>query len=266
MAITQTITLNDNALAAANLLGKWLAQNDSPRDADEGEADLIVLAGNAVIPTIDAAMSLASRRGLPLLISGGIGHSTEWLYRAVAADHRYRGIAYVGRCEADILADVARRYYRLTNIVVENQSTNCGENARFTRQLLDERHLSPQRVLVAQDPTMQRRTMATFARVWRNHDNAPHWLSYPGVTPRLERSGKGLQFAGLAYGMWPVERYLALICGELPRLRDNPQGYGPRGRDFIAYVEIPEEIEAAWQRLTREPGLKDVVGGRQWVK
>ncbi|STD42197.1 Uncharacterised protein [Edwardsiella tarda] len=42
---------------------------------------------------------------------------------------------------------------------------------------------------------------------------------------------------------------MSLLLGEIPRLRDDAQGYGPRGRDFIAHVDLPDEVEAAFQRL-----------------
>ena len=45
------------------------------------------------------------------------------------------------------------------------------------------------------------------------------------------------------------ERLLSLALGEIPRLRDDENGYGPRGRGFIAHVDIPEAVEAAWRRL-----------------
>ncbi len=34
-------------------------------------------------------------------------------------------------------------------------------------------------------------------------------------------------------------RYLALLLGELPRLLDNAQGYGPNGKGFITHVDFP---------------------------
>ena len=37
--------------------------------------------------------------------------------------------------------------------------------------------------------------------------------------------------------------------GEIPRLNDDAEGYGPAGKNFIAHVEIPAEIRAAFQRL-----------------
>ncbi|BDH46028.1 hypothetical protein TUM12370_20720 [Salmonella enterica subsp. enterica serovar Choleraesuis] len=258
------LTLSHEIVAAANELGGWLAQNDYPQGVAE-DFELVVLAGNAVIPTIDAALRLASERGLPLLVSGGIGHSTGWLYRAVAADARYQGIECEGRSEADIIGDIARRHWQIDSarLIIENQSTNCGENAAFTRRTLEGLNWLPARALLVQDPTMQRRSIATFQRAWRGQADAPLWLSYPGVTPYLENSVHGVQFAGNHQGMWPVVRYLALITGELPRLRNDAQGYGPAGRDFMERVDIPPLVEQAWRELMAADVLQDIVAGRR---
>lgn len=45
-------SLPEATLAAANQLGAWLAQHDLPQ---QPSIDVVVLAGNAVIPTIDFA-------------------------------------------------------------------------------------------------------------------------------------------------------------------------------------------------------------------
>lgn len=46
-------------------------------------------------------------------------------------------------------------------------------------------------------------------------------------------------------GVWDLDRYLSLLLGEIPRLRDGPSGYGPRGKGFIEHVDIPPEVEEA---------------------
>jgi hypothetical protein len=46
-----------------------------------------------------------------------------------------------------------------------------------------------------------------------------------------------------------THHYLTLLCGELPRLRDDAQGYGPKGKGYLAHVDIPEKVELAWQAL-----------------
>lgn len=73
----------------------------------------------------------------------------------------------------------------------------------------------------------------------------------------------GVTFSGEEAGLWPVGRYLALILGELPRLADNPQGYGPLGKGFIAHVDIPPHIAQAWQTLRDDRLLSDALSARQ---
>jgi hypothetical protein len=46
-----------------------------------------------------------------------------------------------------------------------------------------------------------------------------------------------------------VERFLSLLLGEIPRLRDDENGYGPNGKRFIGHVEIPDDVLAAYERL-----------------
>ncbi|ADO48485.1 YdcF family protein [[Enterobacter] lignolyticus] len=255
--------LAETTLNAANRIGEWLAQNDFTSPQQDVDADCVVLAGNAVIPTIDAACRLSAANRL-LLISGGIGHSTPFLYAAVARHPRYNVLQTAGRAEADILADIAHRFWNIPRerILVEDKSTNCGENARFTRDMLTSQGITVGRGIVVQDPTMQRRTMATFARVWEGADNAPRWVSYPGYLPVLRNGADGLAFTHAAQDVWPVDRYLSLLLGELPRLQDDANGYGPRGRGFIAHVDIPEALQEAWRTLRQDASLCDALASR----
>lgn len=256
--------LSPAALAAANRLGSWLAQNDFSGQPGAADCQLVVMAGNAVMPTIDAACALARDYGGVLLISGGIGHSTSFLYEAIARHSRYQRLLLDGQPEATLLAEIAHQFWHIprSRIVVDDQSTNCGQNASFTRQLMEEKGIVASRVTVVQDPTMQRRTMVTFARVWQGVAHAPQWLSYPGYVPELENTAQGLVWRQPVEGLWPVARYLSLILGELPRLRDDAQGYGPRGKDFIAHVDIPSDVEEAWQLLCADPHLQQALANR----
>ena len=44
--------------------------------------------------------------------------------------------------------------------------------------------------------------------------------------------------------------------GEIQRLRDDENGYGPRGKGFLGHVDIPDEVEAGWQRLMQLKGVQ----------
>jgi hypothetical protein len=109
---------------------------------------------------------------------------------------------------------------------------------------------------------MQRRTMATFTRVWQEAEQSPEWTSYPGFIPVLRHDEGGVRFDGEETGLWTVDRYLSLLMGEVPRLRDDAEGYGPLGKDFIAHVDVPPEVEAAWQTLRDDEPLQNALKSR----
>jgi hypothetical protein len=81
--------LAEQTLAAANTLGQWLAQNDFVSKPTPVRADAVIIPGHSVIPVIDAACAIASAQHIPLIISGGIGHSTPFLYAAVSRHSAY---------------------------------------------------------------------------------------------------------------------------------------------------------------------------------
>lgn len=37
--------------------------------------------------------------------------------------------------------------------------------------------------------------------------------------------------------------------GEIPRLSDDANGYGPNGKNYIAHVDIPENVKIAFEEL-----------------
>ncbi|WP_312979081.1 YdcF family protein [Atlantibacter sp.] len=252
--------LSPALINAANTLGQWLAQDDSAVLPAAKDIGLVVLAGNAAIPAIDAACREAAQRKVPLLISGGIGHSTPFLYAAVARHPRYNVLPTTGRSEAAVLADIATRFWHIPadKLLVEDKSTNCGENAAFTRDMMTARDVLPPQAIVVQDPTMQRRTAATFARVWRDAEHQVEWFNVPGMVPTLITTPRDTRFAE-GEGWWSVDRYLSLIVGEIPRLRNDKDGYGPNGRGFIEAVDIPEAVLAAWQTLRHDPSFTAIL-------
>ena len=87
-----------------------------------------------------------------LVFSGGLGAITRHLWSEPEADQFARIATAMG-----VPAD---------RILIENRSTNTGENVRFTRALLAERGLDPSSFIVVQKPYMERRSYATFRRFW----------------------------------------------------------------------------------------------------
>ena len=230
---------------------------------DRHRADVLVLLGNAVLVTAERAFQ-AFRAGVAptLLIVGGVGHATDFLYQAVNRHPVYRVVETDGRSEADILRDIALRFFGLPaeHILLENQSTNCGENAKLARRTLQAAGQCPRTLILTQDPLMQRRTDATFRQIWAD-EPAVRFINWPTLVPLWAMHDDKALFADeIAAASWSLARFFSLLLGELPRLRDAPGGYGPRGAGFIAHVDIPPAIEAVYSRLA--PVLQAVYGDR----
>jgi uncharacterized SAM-binding protein YcdF (DUF218 family) len=236
--------VRDEDIEAINIVAAFLAEDDGS-DA----AGIVVLAGNAMLWTLEGAVARAGALGVPLLISGGVGHSTALLQEAAAAHPVYRNAPPGSGSEASLLGAIAVHClgFPALRIIVEGQSTNCAENAVFSRRVLDVAGLRPERLLLIQDPLMQRRTAASFRAAWGGEAeivNGPVWM------PKLTVAGAAIRFRDPpAGGLWSVQRFMELLLGEIARLRDDEAGYGPRGRGFIPHVDIPEPVEAAHRHL-----------------
>jgi uncharacterized SAM-binding protein YcdF (DUF218 family) len=154
----------------------------------------------------------------PLLIfSGGLGNLTRGLW---------------DQPEAERFAEVAVRMgVPKEKILIENRSTNTGENIRFTRELLEERKLDPQKFILVQKPYMERRTYATFKKVWPEKQvivTSPQ-ISYEDY-PNREIS---------------KHEVINIMVGDLQRIRLYP------AKGFQIYQEIPPEVWNAYQELIR---------------
>lgn len=222
--------LDSQTVDDLNLLANFLAAPASSTN----HTDLIVVLGSALPVNATYGAQLFHQGLAPfVLISGGIGHSTPSLW----ANLEEEGIEGEDRAEADIFHDLMVGRYRVPaeKIIVESVSTNCGSNAIQSKRLLDQVGLNPQSMILIQDPTMQLRSQASFRKSFPDAEifNAPPFV--PVVTP------SGLENEG-----WSFDRFLELVLGEIPRFA----AYGPKGQGFIAEVEVPKEILAAWTRLS----------------
>lgn len=251
MSEFNTFLKTQNDIDAVNAISAFLAFKDIPQ-ASSPPVDLVIHAGNAILETAQAACKTALEANCPLLFSGGIGHSTTLLVETVRAETLLPETHLEDRSEAEIFGTLASEVWKFPRekLILETRSTNCGENATFTKIRLTELGLEPRTAILFQDPAMQLRTFVTFQKVWQDASCTTVFYSCPTFIPHLEmRDGIVTYAAGLPSGLWSPERFMSLIMGEIPRLRDDKNGYGPRGRRFIPHVEIPSEIEIAYQHV-----------------
>ena len=156
----------------------------------------------------------------PLLIfSGGLGAITRHLWADAEAD-RFAAIAVGMGVPED-------------RILIENRSTNTGENVQFTRELLTSRGLDPASFILVQKPYMERRTFATFNKVW------------PGKTvmvtsPRLSLDDYLARYSNESLS---ADDVIGIMVGDLQRIREYP------ARGFQIPQHIPDEVWGAYREL-----------------
>ena len=158
----------------------------------------------------------------PLLIfSGGLGSLTR---------------ALMTTPEADQFAEIARAMgVPADRILIENKSTNTGENVRFTRALLEARGLSPGTFIVVQKPYMERRSYATFRKVWPE----------PQVTVTSPQVSMDEYLDRYSHGSLSAHDVISIMAGDLQRIRL----YAERG--FQIPQDIPDDVWAAYEELVR---------------
>ncbi len=111
---------------------------------------------------------------------------------------------------------------------------------------------TPKTCIIIQDPTMALRTVASFEKTYGDLENPPYFLSCPIFVPNLQILGEEFQYSvggPSEADLWDMGRFFDLIMGEVPRLRDDDAGYGPKGKGFITHVDLPQDVEDAWQRM-----------------
>jgi uncharacterized SAM-binding protein YcdF (DUF218 family) len=268
-----------------NTISAWLALDhfatttpqslSQPRSIDT-PIDVIALFGNQVVATLTAACQLAQvHPRASLLFSGGFGHSTHFLFENLCASDlaplvRDGSLAPL-MGEAAMCSIVAQRAFSISpsRIAVENQSTNGGENARFSIRMLLREGLAGATVLLIQDPLMQRRSVLTWIHEASAKSPQPEIqaievarfgipfrvLSHAAFVPRVEPGPHGLPqlIAAQSRATWTINRYIGLLLGEVARLHDDENGYGPCGKNFLAHVDIPAEVWASYQRVLASP-------------
>ncbi|KAJ5783348.1 uncharacterized protein N7518_009025 [Penicillium psychrosexuale] len=259
------MTANSHTVADINLLSEFLSDNQVQNLSTTSPVDCIVICASAVLHSAEILFkALQQRPSLTkaLVLCGGIGHSTELLYDAVKSHPAFSRIAdeIQGLPEAKVLERILGEFFDRSlitkegcQILLEPLSTNCGQNASFSRKVLDEAGFrAPATCIIIQDPTMMLRTRASFEKTYEGAQPPLSVISCPVFVPQVQLSRGGvIEYSDMSppSELWSQSRFLGLIMGEVPRLRDDKDGYGPRGRGFIAHVDVPSHIEAAWARL-----------------
>ena len=179
-------------------------------------ADAIFALGSHDTRVADRAAQLYLDGYAPLLIfAGGLGRLTEGMWT---------------ESEADLFARIAKeKGVPERAILIENRSTNTGENVILVKQLLKERKVDPQTFILVQKPYMERRTFATFAKNWPEK-------TFVVTSPQIS-------FAEYPTEAIPLEQVIQIMVGDLQRIKIYP------AKGFQIYQEIPDDVWKAYEKL-----------------
>lgn len=207
--------------------------------------DLILVLGNAVAQiAIEAYKLYKDGHSSYFMIAGGQGHTTDILMDTL--EKVYNKNLIKNKSEAELFEYLIQDIFsKDDSIILETKSTNCGENIQFAFQILKQKNIQVNNVLLVHDPLMQRRIDATARHYFPNI----HFDNYRCFLPMIKCNEYDFYLTNHIWGLWSKERYLSLLLGEMKRITDDNEGYGPKGKNYIAHVKIPESVKDAYQRI-----------------
>lgn len=180
------------------------------------KADCILALGSHDLRVADRAAELYLEGWAPIIIfSGGLGNFTQHVWTEP---------------EADQFAAIARNHgVPAEAILIENKSTNTGENILFTQQLLRNRGLEVEHFILVQKPYMERRSFATFKKHWPDK--------------QLTVTSPQISFDNYPNEEIPLEKVINIMVGDLQRIMEYP------ALGYQIYQQVPDEIKEAYEIL-----------------
>ncbi|MDG2933010.1 YdcF family protein, partial [Vibrio parahaemolyticus] len=183
---------------------------------------LFVMCSNDV-RVAEHAAKLYHQKLAPLIVfSGGEGRFTDGLFE---------------KSEAETFAEIAKMSGVPSEaILLETESTNSGENVRFTEQRLKEEGKQCSSFILVQKPFMERRAIATFEKQWQS----PY--------TQLQVSSAALPFFEYINEDMPLMMVLEALMEDFSRVKSYPE------KGFQTEQNIPQQVESSYQVLLERFG------------
>lgn len=178
-------------------------------------ADCIIVLGSHDLRVARRGAELYTSGYAPLIVcSGGHGrHTLTW-----------------DKSEAELFADEAIALGVPENaILVELDSTNTGQNVVYTKHMLESRGIFPKKIIAVHKPFMERRTLATFEKVW------------PSV--KVIVTSPQISFDEYTDQYTDENRLIRALLGNVKRLQEYPD------KGFISAHLIPDNVLKAEAEL-----------------
>ncbi|MHC6801615.1 YdcF family protein [Vibrio antiquarius] len=184
---------------------------------------LFVMCSNDV-RVAEHAANLYHQKLAPLIVfSGGEGRFTDGLFE---------------KSEAETFAEIAKMSGVPSEaILLETESTNSGENVRFTEQRLKEEGKNCSSFILVQKPFMERRAIATFEKQWQS----PY--------SQLQVSSTAHPFFEYINEDMPLMMVLEALMEDFSRVKSYPE------KGFQTEQNISQQVESSYQVLLERFGF-----------
>ena len=182
------------------------------------KADAILVLGCSDLSVVDVGVELFQKGYADKIIfSGGLGKDTSKMW---------------DEPEANKFAKIAiQKGVPEEKILIENQSTNTGENFRFTKKLIEEKKLEINKLIIVHKPYNERRSYATFEK----------WM------PEYKAIITSKNISCEEYDKIAIEKNLPnwkeLLVGDVQRMKVFAQ------KGWQVEVDVPDEIWEAYSEL-----------------
>jgi uncharacterized SAM-binding protein YcdF (DUF218 family) len=194
------------------------------------KADAILVLCSHDERVVERAVELYGEDWAPLVIfSGGLGAITRKLWTEPEAE-RFARLAIAAGVPKD-------------KVIIENRSSNTGENIRYTKQLVADMGLELQKIIVVQKPYMERRSFATFRKWWPEKQ----------VIVTSPQIGFDDYLANYANSALSPNEVVSIMVGDLQRIRVYP------ARGYQIEQDVPSEVMEAYDELVAEGFTKYLV-------
>ncbi|GAA4743719.1 YdcF family protein [Flavisolibacter ginsenosidimutans] len=182
------------------------------------KSDCILVLGSHDTRVAERGAELYLQGFAPFIVmSGGLGRLTKESFT---------------QPEAFLFAQIAMKHgVPKEAILIEDKSTNTGENVIFSRKLLIANGCHPSSVILVQKPYMERRSFATFKKIWPE--------------PNVCVTSPQISFEDYPTPSLPMEKVINVMVGDLQRIKL----YAEKG--FQIYQAIPDDVWQAFERLVQ---------------
>ncbi len=194
------------------------------------KADCIIVLGSHDTRVAVRGAELYLNGLAPIIVfSGGLGRLTQGLWAKPEA-HIFSEIAIKAGVPED-------------KILIEDRSTNTGENVLLARELLCRKDIIPSSVIAVQKPYMERRTFATFKKQW--------------TEPNVMVTSPQMSFEEYCDNnpSKDIDRdeIINIMVGDMQRIALYPR------KGYQIYQEIPDHVWNAYEQLIKLGYTKQLI-------